>query len=127
MLNWFLGFILLISMVSGFNYSYKLTGIERTFLSLSGGVIESGLINMEHTSNNIYFYKPKLEANVKTYLSEELSRYCDTYQISFYYFDAETLEPCLNSCTGVQIRLVINLSPFPNYDQTYNYTINKGN
>ena len=125
MLNYLISILMLLIVVSGFDYSYKITGIERTFISLSPSVIEMGIANLEDSNNEVYFDKVLLNKLVKEYLTANLTPYTKSYLISFYYFDLESMNICMNYCQGVQITLAVDLSPFPKYMKSYNYMIKR--
>ncbi len=125
MLNFLISLLMLLVVTSGFDYSYKITGIARTFLSLSPSVIEMGIVNLEDPNNEAYYDKVLLKKYVKDYLNANLTPYTKSYLISFYYFDLESLNVCLNYCQGVQISLAVDLTPFPKFLRSYNYMIKR--
>ncbi len=125
MLNYFFGFLALVSLLSTFSMTYSFGGIHRTFLSLSRGVMETAvypLVNAE--GDYILFYdQPTIEFQVNEYLMAELNPYTESYWIGFYYFYVDTQTPCAQTCDGVQIHLIVIINPLITYDDQLRFEL----
>lgn len=117
MFNWLLALVFMSSFFSAYDYSYRLGGINQTFLLIGRGVIESTLSSFNDSLNDIYFIQDKVEESIIKYLSTELRPYCHKYEIGFYYFDPNSMGYCIDYCTGVQIHLRVPFILWSDYDR----------
>lgn len=125
MFNFFFGFLALVSLLSTFSLTYSFGGIHRTFLSLSGGVMESAVYPLvdQEGQFTLFYDTPKLETAVKDYLARELADYTETYHLGFYYFFVTSGTPCRQNCDGVQIRLIVDINPLVIYDDALRFEL----
>ncbi|HKM10778.1 MAG TPA: hypothetical protein VJZ05_00215 [Bacilli bacterium] len=124
MVNIFLSILMMMSSLMLFTYQYRFNGIHRTFLLLNNGVIDQGIEFDVANEKAPIFVAQELEAAVNEYLFTYLAQYTGSYLISFYYYEPEAQTYCFNNCQGVQIHLIVNLSPLPAYDHYQNVVIN---
>jgi len=104
------------------------SGVNRTFLLLYKGVIESSIafINEDGSPNeNPYFYKETLERNVDEYLFDNLTRYVTSYTVSFNFFHRDNGLTCTSKeCQAVKITLDCKINYLFSYTKARNYYIN---
>ncbi len=110
-----------------FSLTYSMGGIHRTFLSLSRGVIESGVNPLVNSQGQFipYFEQTLLEYRVTEYLSRELADYTDTYQIGFFYYEVISQTPCSSHCDGVQIHLIVDINVWVTYDDSLRFELHE--
>jgi len=125
MINIFLSMMMVVSSLMLFTYQYRFNGIHRTFLLLNNGVIDQGVVFDIEKEGAPIFVPEKLEPAVNDYLIAHLQPYTQQYTISFYYYTPDTETYCMNNCQGVQIHLVVDLSPLPAYNHYQNMTISR--
>jgi hypothetical protein len=121
--------LLLILSINVFHTSYVYGLINRTFSRLSPSVIETSIVVIEAIEKQIqpYYDKSLLENNVINFLSQHLFPAIDNYQISFYYFNPETHQICLDlHCQGVRISLASQINIFLEYQRMISYRITQG-
>lgn len=130
MLNFFFGFMALISLLMTFSLTYSFGGIHRTFLSLTPGVIETAVYPLVDSQGtfDLFYDEQTLENAVGAYLARELADYTDTFRLGFYYFDVATQTPCGQKCDGVQIRLIVEINVMVTYDDELRFELHsRGN
>ncbi len=64
-------------------------GVNRTFMLMYKGVIESSLKTVDRNGLPVppYFDRTALKENVEIYLASNLPKYVDEYTVNYYYFD----------------------------------------
>lgn len=83
-------YILMFSVFASFSIgSINYFGVNRTFMLMYKGVIESSLKTVDKNGLPVspYFDRDALKANVELYLSNNLPKYVDEYTVNYYYFD----------------------------------------
>jgi len=125
MINYFFGFLALLGLLSTFSMTYSFGGVHRTFLSLTRGVMENAVYPLvQENGQYLLFYDERvLEEDVEHYLAKELRPYTDSYRLGFFFFDVSTLTPCQQTCDGVQIRLIVEISPLLTYDDELRFEL----
>ena len=103
------------------------SGVNRTFLSMYKGVLESSVAYINTSGNLVtpYFNKETLRDYVEGYLEENLTRYVTHYEASIYYFNKEDETLCTSKyCTAVKISLDCDINYFFHYAKARNFYIN---
>lgn len=83
-------YILMFSVFASFSIgSINYFGVNRTFMLMYKGVIESSLRTVDKNGLPVapYFDRNALKENVEIYLSNNLPKYVDEYTVNYYYFD----------------------------------------
>lgn len=120
MVNYFTSFLVLLFVLETFNLTYTFGGINRTFLALTRGVIEIAVYDLVTPQGSYipYFEESVLQSAVCVYLSKNLSRYTDHYEIAFYYYVVIDQSICTTgNCDGVQIHLQTEIGSLLEYDK----------
>ena len=102
------------------------SGVNRTFLNMYRGVIESALITVGEDGEPTYPYfdETMLKENVYSYLDENLSRYVTHYTTGIYYFDLDDELMCTSHhCSGVKITLKADINYFFHYENAKSYFV----
>ncbi len=125
MINYFFGFLALLSLLSTFSMTYSLGGIHRTFLSLTRGIVENAVYPLVQENGQflLYYDSQVLKDDVEQYLAKELSPYTDSFRLGFFYFEVSTKTPCQLQCDGVQIRLIVEINALLTYDDELRFEL----
>lgn len=124
--NFFTAFLVLLFLLETFNLTYSYGGINRTFLSLTHGVIEKSVFELaeENGSYKPYYKQDVLEMAVCQYLNSNLAKFTDEYYISFYYYQVADLSVCISEkCDGVQIHLQTDIGSLVAYDKILRFEL----
>lgn len=90
MINVWICFTVLGIMLSGFSFSIRMSGINRTFLLLPRGILEVAVMIIDREENDKPYYDQQyLQQAVKQYLILNLKPYTDTFEVAFSYFDKD--------------------------------------
>ena len=103
------------------------SGVNRTFLSMYKGVLESSVAYVDEKGEPIspYFLKDTLEDYVTNYFEENLTRYVTHYEASIYYFNEEDGSLCTSKyCDAVKISLRCDINYFFHYEKGRNFYLN---
>ena len=103
------------------------SGVNRTFLTMYKGVLESSVAYINASGNLVtpYFEKETLHDYVESYLEENLTRYVTHYEASIYYFNKEDETLCTSKyCTAVKISLDCEINYFFHYSKARNFYVN---
>ena len=111
MLNVWICFTILGIMLSGFSFSMRISGINRTFLLLPRGIFETAVVIIEREEGDKPYYDQLyLEHAVKQYFVKSLKPYTDTFEVAFSYFDKDEEDVVfLSKFDGVAIGLRVNI------------------
>ena len=102
------------------------SGVNRTFLSMYKGVLESSVAYLDKDGKAIspYFLKETLRDYVEAYLDENLTRYVTHYEATIYYFNKEDETLCTSEyCQNVKITLKCDINYFFKYEKARNFYI----
>ena len=121
-------FSLIFSLFINFTWgAINFSGVNRTFLSMYKGVLESSVAYIDSRGNLVepYFEKEILHDYVESYLEENLTRYVTHYEASIYYFNKEDETLCTSEyCTSVKISLECEINYFFHYAKARNFYVN---
>lgn len=121
-------FTLIASLFINFTFgAMKLSGVNRTFLSMYKGILESSVAYVDKDGYPIkpYFLQDTLEDYVTNYLDKNLTRYVTHYEASIYYFNKEDETICTSEyCQAVKISLKCDINYFFHYSKARNFYIN---
>lgn len=121
-------FSLLFAMFTNFTMgAISLSGVNRTFLTMYRGILESSIayVDVKGNPSDAYFLKYTLKEYVKSYLKENLTRYVTDYTCSIYYFNRDDGKLCVTQyCQCVEISLDCEINYFFHYTKARNFYIN---
>jgi len=125
MMNVWLGVLTFYIVLSGFFFSYRLSGVNRTFLLLPKGIIENSVVIIDqHTFEKPFFDITYLEEKTKDYFTINLDKYVSSYALSFFYFDTDGNEDFFNQhYDGVSIALKTKITGEMYYENSLTFTI----
>ena len=125
MMNVLLGVLTFYILLSGFLFSYRLSGINRTFLLLPKGIIENAIVIIyEQNYKKPFFNQEYLEKETEKYFSVNLEKYVSSFALSFYYFDKDGNEDYFDQrFDGVSIALKTPLFVDNYYQNSLTFTI----
>ena len=121
-------YVLIFSLFLNFSAgAMAFSGVNRTFLSMYKGVLESSVSQVDLDGNLSpvpYFNKEKLEYYVTLYFDENLDRYVTHYTFSIYYFNEEDDTICTSKyCTAVKISLECTINYLFHYLKARNFYV----
>ena len=126
----------LISLVIGvlsfqvFSLTYQLGGINRTIVNMPKAVLEKALVLERVNSDKyyVYFDQDNLILSIKNYLDDNMSKYCDQYDIETnYYLPQLNNRPCtIDKCNGVNVTITCRILLAFDYSKTMYYEIVEG-
>ena len=126
----------LISLVIGvlsfqvFSLTYQLGGINRTIVNMPKAVLEKALVLERVNSDKyyVYFDQDNLILSIQNYLDDNMSKYCDQYNIETnYYLPQLNNRPCtIDKCNGVNVTITCRILLAFDYSKTMYYEIVKG-
>ena len=105
----------------------RFSGVNRTFLSMYKGVLESSIAYVDEDGNAIspYFIKDTLVDYVDHYLEDNLTHYVTHYEASVYFFNEEDDTICTSEyCQAVKISLECEINYLFHYSKARNFYIN---
>ena len=121
-------FSLIFSLFINFSFgAMNFSGVNRTFLSMYRGLLESSVAYVDKNGNLVepYFDKVTLRNYVESYFEENLTRYVTHYEASIYYFNKEDDTLCTSDyCPSVKISLDCEINYFFHYSKARNFYIN---
>ena len=121
-------FSLIFAMFTNFSMgAISLSHVNRTFLSMYRGILESSVAYVDAKGNphEAYFLKDTLKEYVKSYLKENLTQYVTDYKCAIYYFNKDDGKLCvLQYCQCVRISLDCEINYFFHYTKARNFYIN---
>lgn len=126
----------LISLVIGvlsfqiFSLTYQLGGINRTIVNMPKAVLEKALVLERVNSDKyyVYFDQDNLILSIQNYLDDNMSKYCDQYNIETnYYLPQLNNRPCtIDKCNGVNVTITCRILLAFDYSKTMYYEIVEG-
>ena len=126
----------LISLVIGvisfqvFSLTYQLGGINRTIVNMPKAVLEKALVLERVNSDKyyVYFDQDNLILSIQNYLDDNMSKYCDQYDIETnYYLPQLNNRPCtIDKCNGVNVTITCRILLAFDYSKTMYYEIVEG-
>ena len=121
-------YIIIFSLFANFAFgSINYFGVNRTFMLMYKGVIESSL-NMvdEYGLPTLpYFNREALKENVTFYLETNLPRYVTSYTVNFYFFNEEDKSYSTDKyVTAVKISLKAKINFLYNYEKAREFYVN---
>ena len=126
----------LISLVIGvlsfqvFSLTYQLGGINRTIVNMPKAVLEKALVLERINSDKyyVYFDQDNLILSIQNYLDDNMSKYCDQYDIETnYYLPQLNNRPCtIDKCNGVNVTITCRILLAFDYSKTMYYEIVEG-
>ena len=102
------------------------SGVNRTFLNMYRGVVETTLITIDDSGEPTFPYidEVTLKRNVDEYFKENLTRYVTHYTTGIYYFDLEDELMCTtHHCSGVKITLKADINYFFHYENAKSFYV----
>ena len=121
-------FSLIFTLFLNFTFgAMRLSGVNRTFLSMYKGVLESSVAYINEKGEPItpYFIQDTLVDYVDHYLEENLTRYVTHYEASVYFFNNEDDTLCTSDyCSAVKISLECDINYLFHYSKAKNFYIN---
>lgn len=102
------------------------SGVNRTFLNMYSGVLESSIITVDEKGEPTfpYFDEKILKENVYKYLDENLARYTNSYTTAIYFYDLDDGLMCTSHhCSGVRISLKADMNVFFKFNKAKTYFI----
>lgn len=125
MMNVWLSVLTFYVILSGFFFSYRLSGVNRTFLLLPKGIIENSIIIIEsHNYEKPFFDIDYLQNETKRYFTVNLGEYVSTYDLSFYFFDKDGSDDHFEErYDGVSIALKTKIIADMYYENSLTFTI----
>ena len=89
MFHYLFGSLFLLATVFCFNQEYCLKGALNAYYGLYKGVVESAVIAYSPGAKEIgpYFSKDLVTEVVGQYLEDNLAKYCQNYEVEYYYKD----------------------------------------
>lgn len=122
-------YILLTSLFLSFSVgAMEYSSVNRTFLLLHRGVIESAINTIDESGEpNVYINETKLESGVRDYLDKNLPKYVTNYTLSYYYFYQSDGLICLSHhCDSIKISLKADINYFFHYEKAISFYIHEG-
>lgn len=126
----------LISLVIGvlsfqvFSLTYQLGGINRTIVNMPKAVLEKALVLERVNSDKyyVYFDQDNLILSIQNYLDDNMSKYCNQYNIETnYYLPQLNNRPCtIDKCNGVNVTITCRILLAFDYSKTMYYEIVEG-
>lgn len=75
----------------------------------------------------LYFDKSTLEKNVNDYYKNSVTKYVESYNVSFYYLNTGDKSMCLsNYCQAVELNFSAHVCLNVNYEKVLQFQIEKG-
>lgn len=126
MVNMFLACLFAVLSLQVFTMSYRLNGINRSFISMPIAVIEKAIVLYASDTDSLYIDRGELEKSVETYISKEVGKYSRQYSLNYYYYSTSDGLICKTStCDGVRITLIAQVVYTFNYQKTMFYELRR--
>ena len=126
MINMFVACLVAIFSVQIFTLTYRLGGINRTFVSMPISLIEKSIPIYEEGVRSLYIDQETLEKSVNSYIFGEISKFTENYSLSYYYYStADGLICKTEYCDGVRITLNAEVMFAFHYHKTMYYEVQK--
>lgn len=108
-----------------FATSYRINGINRSFLNIPISIFESSIPLVQDVAEpEIYYDKALLESQLTSYFDKTIDKYCNDYSLSFYYYSQEDESICVNDkCTAIEITLKAEVILLINYQRSARFYI----
>lgn len=111
-------------MLCGFSYSYLISRVNRTFLLLPRGIMESAIVITEaHLFDRPFFDCEYLKRTTIAYFNVNLENLVEMYDLSFYFFDSVDGYGDGEHFDGVSIGLRTSLIFAIKYSNSMTFTI----
>ena len=108
-----------------FGTSYSLIGINRTLFNIPISIFETSIpILQEKEEVEMYYDKDLLESKLTSYFEKELPKYCEKYDVFYFYYDQDTMAyNFFNPADAVEINLYAKVSLAITYNKTARFYI----
>jgi len=125
MINVWVTLTVLSILLTGFSFSLKLGGINRTFLLLPYGIFENAVVVVGlEAGQEPYYQQDYLEAAVADYFIQNLKPYVAEFALAYDYFDKDGEEDyLLNQFNGVTVSLKTKLFMSCDYQNSLSFVI----
>lgn len=111
----FLSVVVAIFSLNLFVLNYQIQGVKRTIINTPIQLIAKSIVH--HASDMVYLRNAELKKYINTYYEENLSRYCNSYEVGYYFYNQDDGSYCTNLyCTAVEI--TVDCSLINNYQMS---------
>lgn len=119
--------LFMICSFSLYSFTYRVNGVSRVITYTPPTIFEIAVpLTSDDEEPNFYFEREALKEKHKQYLDSSLSRYVDSYEVDYYFYNPNNNGVCeIDDCKGVEITFKTQITDFYKYENTMYYEIKK--
>ena len=108
-----------------FTVSHRITGINRTIYNVPISLFEVNVPLAQESDDFVaYFDKEKLEDNLTSFFYKSISKYTDSFTLSYYYYNQNDFSFCSSSfCNAIEITISARVVHNFTYQKTARFYI----
>lgn len=108
-----------------FSTSYCLIGLNRVMMNIPISIFETSIPLVQNVDDPIIYYNQEvLEDKLTHYFEKSVTKYCDRYFLSYYYYNQDNHAFCLSEqCDAVEITLFAKVMGITEYTKSVRFYI----
>ena len=108
-----------------FTVTYRVNGINRTLYNIPIAIFESSIPLAQETEEpKIYYDAGLLESKLTSYFDKSITKFCEKYTLSFYYFNQDDYSYCFkDKCDAIEITVNADVLLTFSYQKTARFYI----